>query len=126
MAGVLMIVLGLLGVGGRILRWLPMPVAMGMLAGSILGDVSHVVSATMEDVTVAGMTVTGYAFGRLIGHQRLPPVAMAMAAGGVAVWRSVCSSRWPHAGGAATPRPSVSVYRGTRRPGDSAVAPERA
>jgi benzoate membrane transport protein len=86
MAGVLILVLGIVGVGGRILRWLPMPLAMGMLAGSILGDVSHMVSATVQDVAVAGVTVAGYTVGRLIRNPRLPPVGVALISGGVAVF----------------------------------------
>jgi benzoate membrane transport protein len=81
MAGVVIVVLGLLGVGGRILQWLPMPVAMGMLAGSVLGDVSHVVTATTQDVMVAGATVAGYAIGRLLQRPRIPPVGVAAIAG---------------------------------------------
>jgi benzoate membrane transport protein len=85
MAGALILGLGMVGVGGRILRWLPMPLAMGMLAGSILADVSHMVSATVQDVVVAGSTVAGYAVGRLIRKQRLPPVGLALVSGGVAL-----------------------------------------
>lgn len=78
MAGVLIVVLGVLGVGERILRWLPMPLAMGMLAGSILGDVSRMVSATVQDGVVAGATVAGYAVGRLIHNRCIPPVGLAL------------------------------------------------
>jgi benzoate membrane transport protein len=39
MAGMLIVVLATLGFGRRLLIWLPMPLAMAMLAGSILGDV---------------------------------------------------------------------------------------
>ena len=35
-AGVLLLALGFLGIGGRIMRWLPLPIIMGMFAGSIL------------------------------------------------------------------------------------------
>jgi benzoate membrane transport protein len=58
---------------------------MGMLAGSVLGDVTHMVSATVQDVVVAGATVAGYAVGRLIRNQRIPPVGLALIGGGVAV-----------------------------------------
>ena len=34
-AGMLILVLGVLGFGGRIMRWLPLPIVMGMFAGSI-------------------------------------------------------------------------------------------
>ena len=75
LAGVLIVALGVLGVGARILRWLPVPLAVGMLAGSVFGDLSRMVSAT----------VAGYALGRLARRQRLPPVGVALLAGGLAV-----------------------------------------
>ncbi len=58
-AGVLILVLGLLGVGGRIMTWLPLPIVMGMFAGSILSYVTRLVNVTVEDVAVAGPTVAG-------------------------------------------------------------------
>jgi benzoate membrane transport protein len=85
MAGVVILVCGITGVGGRILRWLPMPIAMGMLAGSILGDVSHLVTATASDMAVAGATIAGYAAGRYLRSSRIPPVGLALVTGGLAV-----------------------------------------
>jgi benzoate membrane transport protein len=85
-AGVIVLTLGLFRVGGRLLDWLPMPLAMGMLGGSILGDVSRAVSATVGDVVVAGATVAGYLVGRTIRNQKIPPVTLALGAGGVAVF----------------------------------------
>jgi len=85
LAGVLIAALGFLRVGERILVWLPMPLAMGMLAGSILGEVTRVVSATVDDVVVAGATVAGYVIGRTLRNPRIPPVAFALATGGLAV-----------------------------------------
>ncbi len=35
-AGVLLLALGVSGIGGRIMRWLPLPIVMGMFGGSIL------------------------------------------------------------------------------------------
>ena len=58
-AGVLLLVLGLAGVGGRIMKWLPLPIIMGMFAGSILPYVVRMVAATVEDFTVAGPTRSG-------------------------------------------------------------------
>src|SRR3954453_24042198 len=59
LAGVLIVLLGLTGIGGRLLEWLPMPLAMGMLGGSILADVSRAVNATVGDAVVAGATGAG-------------------------------------------------------------------
>lgn len=84
-AGLLLLVLGILGVGGRIMRWLPLPIIMGMFGGSILAYVMRMVVATVEDITVAGASVGGYLLGRLIGSPRVPPVGLAVICGGIAV-----------------------------------------
>ena len=84
-AGVLLLVLGALGVGGRIMSWLPLPIIMGMFGGSILGYVTRVVAATVEDVAVAGTAVGCYLVGRVINNPRVPPVGLAVAGGGIAV-----------------------------------------
>jgi len=85
MAGVLIIVLGLLGIGRRLMTWLPLPIIMGMFAGSILGYLTRMVSATVSDVFVAGTTVAAFLIGRAIKSQRVPPLGLAMICGGVAV-----------------------------------------
>lgn len=85
MAGLVIAGLGVLGVGGRLLAWLPMPLAMGMLGGSILADVTRVVISTSEDVAVAGATVVGYFVGRALQHPRVPPISVALLSGGIAV-----------------------------------------
>jgi len=84
-AGLVLAVLGLLGVGGRIMRWLPVPIIMGMFGGSILGYVTRMVAATVQDVAVAGTTVGCYVLGRLVANPRVPPVGLAVVGGGIAV-----------------------------------------
>ncbi|MCI0904372.1 MAG: benzoate/H(+) symporter BenE family transporter [Chloroflexi bacterium] len=84
-AGVLILVLGVLGVGGQIMRWLPLPIVMGMFAGSIFGYVTRLVDVTVGDVAVAGPAVGGYLVGRLIGNPRVPPVGLAVLFGAIAV-----------------------------------------
>ena len=84
-AGLLMLGLALLGIGGQIMKWLPLPIIMGMFAGSILGYVTRVVSATIDDVAVAGTTVAGYLLGRMLRSSRMPPVGLAVVGGGLAV-----------------------------------------
>lgn len=84
-AGVLLVVLGLSGVGGAIMRWLPLPIVMGMFGGSILAYVLRTVSATVEDLAVAGTAVACYLAGRAFANPRVPPVALAVVGGGVAI-----------------------------------------
>jgi len=84
-AGILLLALGLLGVGGRIMKWLPLPIIMGMFGGSIVGYVIRMVAATVEDIVIAGTTVGCYLLGRFIANPRVPPVGLAVVGGAVAI-----------------------------------------
>jgi len=85
-AGVLILALGLLGVGARIMAWLPLPIAMGMFAGSILSYVTRMMSATVSDIAVAGVTVAAFLVGRAIKTPKVPPLGLALIAGAIAVY----------------------------------------
>jgi benzoate membrane transport protein len=84
-AGITLVVFGLLGVGGKLMRWLPLPIVMGMFGGSILGYVTRMIAATVEDLAVAGTSVACYLIGRLLANPRVPPVGLAVLGGGIAV-----------------------------------------
>jgi benzoate membrane transport protein len=73
------------GVGARVMRWLPLPIVMGMFAGSILDYLVRAVSATVADLAVAGSVFGGYFAARLVGGARVPPVGAALVLGAVAV-----------------------------------------
>ena len=85
LAGLLMVAMGALGIGKRIMTWLPFPVVMGMFSGSILEYGSRLVSATVEDVVVAGTCVLCYLVGRVVNDPRLPPVGLAAVGGAFAI-----------------------------------------
>lgn len=85
LAGLLLVALGVSGIGAKIMKWLPLPIVMGMFGGSILEYVTRMVAATVGDVAVAGTTVGCYLLGRLINSTRLPPVGLAVIGGGMAV-----------------------------------------
>jgi len=84
-AGIVLVVAGLLGLGGKLMRWLPLPIVMGMFGGSILGYVTRMIAATVEDLAVAGTSVGCYLVGRFLANPRVPPVGLAVLGGGVAV-----------------------------------------
>jgi benzoate membrane transport protein len=84
-AGFLLVAFGISGIGGKIMRWLPLPIVMGMFGGSILEYVTRMVTATVADVAIAGTTVGCYLLGRLINNPRLPPVGLAVIGGGISV-----------------------------------------
>jgi benzoate membrane transport protein len=85
-AGAVIVVLGLMGAGARIMAWLPLPIVMGMFAGSILSYVTRLVSVTVSDAAVAGAAVAGFLAGRAIKRPDAPPLGFAMVAGGIAVY----------------------------------------
>jgi benzoate membrane transport protein len=85
LAGVVIVAAGVLGVGGRLLQWLPLPLAMAMLAGSLLGDVRALVTATAGDQLVAGATVGGYLVARGVRGLRLPPIGLGALGGALAI-----------------------------------------
>lgn len=85
MAGILIVLLGAAGIGARIMAWLPLPIVMGMFAGTILSYVTRLVSATVGDATVAGTTVIAYLIGRAIASPKIPPLGLAMVCGGIAI-----------------------------------------
>jgi benzoate membrane transport protein len=86
MAGLLIIALGLAGIGGRIMDWLPLPIVMGMFAGSILEYVIRMVRATAEDMLIGGATVAGYLAGRILGRPRVPAMGLAVICGALAIF----------------------------------------
>jgi benzoate membrane transport protein len=59
---------------------------MGMFAGSILEYGTRLVSATVDDVLVAGSCVLCYLAGRVLNDPRLPPMGLAAIGGGIAMF----------------------------------------
>ncbi|MEE9255774.1 MAG: benzoate/H(+) symporter BenE family transporter, partial [bacterium] len=86
MAGVVILVLALAGVGARLIAWLPLPIILGMFAGSILGYITRMVRATVDDIAIAGPTVLGYLIGKMIGRQSVPPMGFAVIFGAAAIY----------------------------------------
>ena len=80
-AGILIVVLGLVGFGTRLMRWLPFPIVMGMFAGSILGYVTGIFEQFDTAPGVVGAAIAGYLGARALGRSWLPPVAGALLLG---------------------------------------------
>ncbi|MDA1091304.1 MAG: benzoate/H(+) symporter BenE family transporter [Proteobacteria bacterium] len=86
MAGGAIVLLGAFGIGEKIMAWLPLPIVMGMFGGSILVYVTRMISASVDDVLVAGVTLASYLIGRFIANPRIPPMGLAVIVGGIAVY----------------------------------------
>jgi benzoate membrane transport protein len=80
-AGVAIVALGLLGVGERVMRWLPLPIIMGMFAGSVLGYATGIFAGLGTQPWSIGAAIFGYLGARALGRSWLPPVGGAFAAG---------------------------------------------
>jgi len=85
-AGGAIVLLGLFGIGERIMAWLPLPIVMGMFGGSILVYVTRMIAASVEDVLIAGVTLASYLIGRFIASPRVPPMGLAVVVGGFSVF----------------------------------------
>jgi benzoate membrane transport protein len=84
-AGALILGLALLGAGERIAAFVPLPIVVGMFAGTLLEWVLGIAEATFADAVVAGSAIAGYAAVRRLDRRWLPPVPVAAATGAVAV-----------------------------------------
>lgn len=84
MAGVIVLVLGLTGLIGKVMRWLPLPIVMGMIAGAMLRFGTAIATATVSAPIICGAALVGFFIvPRLI--KRFPPVLAAMIFGIIAL-----------------------------------------
>lgn len=80
MAGVLVLILGVTGVIGRIMRWIPMPIVMAMIAGAMIRFGVGAVDSIAAMPAVAGSAALAFFLtGRLT--KRFPPVLAALIVG---------------------------------------------
>jgi benzoate membrane transport protein len=80
-AGLGIAVLGAAGVADRIVQWVPMPIVMGVFAGTVLQYVVGIFDNLDRQPAIVGAAVAGY-FGALaLRRPWLPPMAAAFVAG---------------------------------------------
>jgi benzoate membrane transport protein len=80
-AGLATVALGGLGLGERLTRWLPLPIVMGVFAGSVLGYASGIFAHFQAQPWAVGAALIGYLGARALGRAWLPPVGGAVGAG---------------------------------------------
>jgi benzoate membrane transport protein len=80
-AGLAMVGLGYLGLGERLARWLPLPIVMGVFAGSVLGYARGIFAQFETQPWTVGAAIAGYLGARALGRAWLPPVGGAVVAG---------------------------------------------
>lgn len=83
MSGVLVLLLGVSGLIGRVMRWIPMPIVMAMIAGALIRFGTGAVDAVGNAPWVAGAAVAAF----LLAHRfvrAVPPVLSALVVGLIA------------------------------------------
>ncbi|MBJ7599081.1 benzoate/H(+) symporter BenE family transporter [Candidatus Nephthysia bennettiae] len=80
-AGALILLLGLLGVGERVMAWLPLPIVMGMFAGSIIAYGSGIFTQMGIQPLLVGPPVAAFLVARAARRSWLPPMAAAVVVG---------------------------------------------
>lgn len=85
MAGVLVLVLGLTGLVGRIMRWLPMPIVMAMIAGAMIRFGTGTVEATLKMPLIVGGAIAAF-FLSMRFVKAVPPVLSALVTGLLITW----------------------------------------
>lgn len=85
MAGVIVFILGITGLIGRVMRWLPMPIVMAMIAGALIRFGIGAVTAIGTLPIVVGATVLAFFLSMRLTRV-VPPVLSALVVGLIAVW----------------------------------------
>nr|WP_255699809.1 benzoate/H(+) symporter BenE family transporter [Jiella avicenniae] len=84
MAGVLVLILGVTGLIGKVMRWLPMPIVMAMIAGALIRFGIGAVDAVGKlPIVVGAATIAFFLSMRFV--KVIPPVLSALVVGLVAV-----------------------------------------
>jgi benzoate membrane transport protein len=90
LAGAAVLVTSLLGVTGRLARWIPAPIVHGLIAGAVMPFVVGIFSSLRTSgggvrlSLVVGSALFGYLLGHLAFGTRLPPILPAFLAGALA------------------------------------------
>ncbi len=81
LAGVVIMLLGLLGISDRLSCWLPQSIVLGMFAGSILHYATGIFAQFDSQPAVVGSAIAGYVGARALNRAWLPAVGGAVMAG---------------------------------------------
>ncbi|YBV94459.1 benzoate/H(+) symporter BenE family transporter (plasmid) [Phyllobacteriaceae bacterium JZ32] len=85
MAGILVLLLGISGLIGKIMRWLPMPIVMAMIVGALFRFATGAVSALGTAPYIAGAAILAFFISMRIS-KAIPPVLAAFVAGLIAAF----------------------------------------
>jgi benzoate membrane transport protein len=78
LTGIGMVLLGVAGVAERLVQWIPLPVVMGVFAGSVFGYVTSVFDNLQGQPWIVGAAVAGYFAAFALRRAWMPPMAAAL------------------------------------------------
>ncbi|MBX8803161.1 benzoate transporter [Ochrobactrum sp. MR28] len=85
LAGVIVLLLGVTGLIGKIMRWLPMPIVMAMIAGALIRFATGTVTAAGAAPIIAGSAIAAF-FISMRFIKVVPPVLSALLVGFIAAY----------------------------------------
>lgn len=85
MAGAIVLLLGISGLIGKVMRWIPMPIVMAMIAGALMRFATGAVGAVGTAPLIAGAAIIAF-FVSMRLTKTVPPVLSALVAGLVAAF----------------------------------------
>ncbi len=85
MAGIIVLLLGITGLMGKVMKFLPLPIVMGMIAGVMLRFGTNIVNSTMSLPIVCGAALFGYLLVPKIS-KKFSPILAALILGVIALF----------------------------------------
>ncbi|MBZ4654791.1 MAG: benzoate transporter [Peptococcaceae bacterium] len=79
-AGLIVLILGLTGLIGKVMRWLPVPIVMAMIAGAMIRFGTGIVTSTQAAPVIGFATLVGYFLAPKVS-KKLPPILTALVLG---------------------------------------------
>ncbi|MCR4441985.1 MAG: benzoate/H(+) symporter BenE family transporter [Peptococcaceae bacterium] len=80
LAGIIVLILGLSGLIGKVMKWLPVPIVMAMIAGAMIRFGTGIVTSTKAAPLIGFLTLAGYFLAPKIS-KKLPPILTALVLG---------------------------------------------
>nr|WP_245523159.1 benzoate/H(+) symporter BenE family transporter [Thermosediminibacter oceani] len=82
-AGVLVLLLGFSGLIGRVMRWIPLPIVMAMIAGAMFRFGLEIVTSAQKAPVIAGAALAAYFIGYRL-NKKISPILWSLIVGVVA------------------------------------------
>ncbi|GEA18955.1 benzoate/H(+) symporter BenE family transporter [Moorella sp. E306M] len=79
-AGILVLFLGVSGMIGKAMRWVPLPIVMAMIAGAMIRFGTGIVTSTQQAPVIAGAALAGYFLGQRL-TKKVSPILWSLVVG---------------------------------------------